>query len=145
MTWSEDVSQQLDRGKQSSNFENVIGAEDNQPVGLQFNADVEDGALGQLDANNSRIRRTRQLTEKGRRYQADTVLAKRRRIVSRMQRKVKPLMIYFIKLVIKLLLEKNFISILICLSWLPITIKNIANYWVLTKTCFTLSTEYTVG
>ena len=28
--WSEDVSQQLDRGEQSSNLENVIGAEGNQ-------------------------------------------------------------------------------------------------------------------
>ena len=31
---SEDVSQQLGRGKQSSNLENVIGAEGNQPVEL---------------------------------------------------------------------------------------------------------------
>ena len=43
---SEDLSQHLDRGKQSSNFENVIGAEDNQPVELQLNADIEDDALG---------------------------------------------------------------------------------------------------
>ena len=63
---SEDVSQQLDRGKQSSSLENVIGAEGNQPVELHFNADIEDGALGQLDANHSRIRRTRSMTEKRR-------------------------------------------------------------------------------
>ena len=86
---SEDVSQQLDRGKQSSNLENIIGAEGNQPVELQFNADIEDGALGKLDANHSRIRRTRSLTEKGRRYQADTLLEKRKRAISRMQRKAK--------------------------------------------------------
>ena len=43
---SEDLSQHLDRGKQSSNLENVIGAEGNQPVELQLNADIEDDALG---------------------------------------------------------------------------------------------------
>ena len=63
---SEDVSQQLDRGKQSSSLENVIGAEGNEPLELQFNADKEDGALGQLDANHSSTRRARSLTEKGR-------------------------------------------------------------------------------
>ena len=56
---------------------------------LQFNADIEDGVLGQMDANYSRIRRTRSLTEKGRRYQADTLLEKRKRAISRMQRKAK--------------------------------------------------------
>ena len=74
---SEDVTQQLDRGKESSNLENVIGAEGNQPVELQFNGDIEDGALGQLDANPSRIKRTRSLRENERRYQADTLLEKR--------------------------------------------------------------------
>ena len=54
---SEDVSQQL---------ENVIGTEGNEPLELQFNADKEDGALGQLDANHSSTRRARSLTEKGR-------------------------------------------------------------------------------
>ena len=54
---SEDVSQQLDRGKQASSLENVIVTEGNQSVELQFNADTEDGALGQLDANHSRIKR----------------------------------------------------------------------------------------
>ena len=63
---SEDVSQQLDRAEQSSSLEKVIGAEDNQPLELQFNADKEDGALGQLDANDSSTRRARSLTEKGR-------------------------------------------------------------------------------
>ena len=63
---SEDVSQQLDRAEQSSSLEKVIGAEDNQPLELQFNADKEDGALGQLDANHSSTRRARSLTEKGR-------------------------------------------------------------------------------
>ena len=86
---SEDVSQQLDRGKQSSSLENVIGAEGNQPLELQSNADKEDGALGLLDANHSRTRRTRSLTEKGRRYQADILLEKRKRAISRMQRKAK--------------------------------------------------------
>ena len=43
---SEDLSQHLDREKQSSNFENVIGAEGNRPVELQLNADIEDDALG---------------------------------------------------------------------------------------------------
>ena len=86
---SEDVSQQLDRGEQSSNLDNAIGAEGNQPVELQFNADIEDGALGQMDANHSRIRRTRSLTEKERRYQADTLLEIRKRAISRMQRKAK--------------------------------------------------------
>ena len=42
---SEDVSQQLDRVKQSSNLENVIGAEGHQPVELQLNTDIEDGAM----------------------------------------------------------------------------------------------------
>ena len=55
---SEDVSQQLDRGKQSSSLENAIGVEGNQPMGLQFYAEKEDGALGQLDADNSRTKRT---------------------------------------------------------------------------------------
>ena len=64
--WSEDVSQQLDRGEQSSNLENVIGAEGNQAVEL-----------------------TRSLTEKGRRYQANTLLEKRKRAISRMQKKAK--------------------------------------------------------
>ena len=86
---SEDVSEQLDKGEQSSNLENAIGAEGNQPVELQFNADIEDGALGKMDANHSRIRRTRSLTEKGRRYQADTLLEKRKRAISRMHRKAK--------------------------------------------------------
>ena len=86
---SEDVSQQLDRGEQSPNLENVIGVEGNQPVELQFNADIEDVALGQMDANHSRIRRTRSLTEKGSRYQADTLLEKRKKAISRMQRKAK--------------------------------------------------------
>ena len=36
---SEDASQELDRGKQSSSLENVIGAEGNQPLELQFIAD----------------------------------------------------------------------------------------------------------
>ena len=63
---SEDVSQQLDRAEQSSSLEKVIGAEDNQPLELQFNAEKEDGALGQLDANHSSTRRARSLTEKGR-------------------------------------------------------------------------------
>ena len=126
---------------------------------LQLNVDIEDGALGQLNANHSSIRRTRSLTEKGRRYQLDTLLEKRKRAISRMQRKaIKPLMIYFIQLVIRLLFEKNLISILICLSWSPIAMKNIANYWmlktinmksfglmILTKMCLTLNTEYTVG
>ena len=44
---------------------------------LQFNGDIEDGALGQLDANHSRIKRTRSLRENERRYQADTLLEKR--------------------------------------------------------------------
>ena len=87
--WSEDVSQQLDRGEQSSNLENIIGAEGNQAVELQFNADIEDSALGQMDANHSRIRRARSLTEKGRRYQANTLLEKRKRAISRMQKKAK--------------------------------------------------------
>ena len=69
-------------------MENVIGAEGNQPLELQSNAD-KDGALGQLDANHSRTRRTRSLTEKGRRYQADTLLEKRKRAISRIQRKAK--------------------------------------------------------
>ena len=86
---SEDVSQQLDRGKQSSSLENVIGAEGNQPLELESNADKEDGALGLLDANHSRTRRTRSLTEKGRRYQADILLEKRKRAISRIQRKAK--------------------------------------------------------
>ena len=90
---SEDVSQQLDRGEQSSNLKNVIGAEGNQPVELKFNADIGDGALGQMDANHSRLRRTRSLTEKGRRYQANTLFENRERVISRMQRKAKPLMI----------------------------------------------------
>ena len=86
-------------------------------------------------------------------------VGKRKRAISRMQKKAKkPLMTYFIQLVIRLLLEKNLISILICLSWSPITMKNIANYWmlkisnmknfglmILTKMCLILSTEYTVG
>ena len=84
---SEDVSQQLDRGKQSSSLENVIGAEGNQSWELQSNADKEDGALGPLKANHSRTRRTRSLTEKGRRYYADILLEKRKRTISRMQRK----------------------------------------------------------
>ena len=67
-------------------------------------------------------------------------------------------MIYLIQLVFRLLLEKNLISILICLSSSPVTIKNIANYWmlkisnmknvglmILTKMCLILSIEYTVG
>ena len=33
---SEDVSQQLDRGKQSPSLENVTGAEGNQPVGFNL-------------------------------------------------------------------------------------------------------------
>ena len=84
---SEDVSQQLDRGKQSSSLENLIGAEGNQPLELQFNADKEDGALGQVDANHSSIRRTRSRTEKRRRYQADILPEKRQRALSRIQRK----------------------------------------------------------
>ena len=51
---SEDVSQQLERGNQSSSLENVIGAEGNQPFELQFGSGKEDGALEQLDANHSR-------------------------------------------------------------------------------------------
>ena len=86
---SEDASQELDRGKQSSSLENVIGAEGNQPLELQFNADKEDSALGQLDANRSRTRRARSLTEKGRRYRADILLEKRKRAMSRMFRKAK--------------------------------------------------------
>ena len=86
---SEDVSQQLDKEEQSSNLENIIGAEGNQPVELQFNAEIEDGALGQMVANHSRIRKTRSLTEKGRMYQTDTLLEKRKRAISRMQRKAK--------------------------------------------------------
>ena len=81
---SEDVSQHLARGEQSSSLENVIGVEGNQPVELQFSADIEDGALWQMDANHSRIRRTRSLTEKGSRYQGDTLLEKRKRAISRM-------------------------------------------------------------
>ena len=67
-------------------------------------------------------------------------------------------MIYFIQAVIRLLLDKNLISILICLSWSPIAMKNMVNYWmlktsyikkvglmILTKTCLTLSTEYIFG
>ena len=86
---SEDVSQQLDRGKQASSLENVIVTEGNQSVELQFNADTEDGALGQLDANHSRIKRARSLTEKGRIYKADILLEKRERVMSRVQRKAK--------------------------------------------------------
>ena len=86
---SEDVSQQLDRAEQSSSLEKVIGAEDNQPLELQFNADKEDGALGQLDLYHCRIRRKRSLTEKGRRYQAYILLEKRKRAMSRIQRKAK--------------------------------------------------------
>ena len=86
---SEDVSQQLDRGKQSSSLENVIGAEGNQPLELQFNSGKEDGALGQMDANHSRTRRTRSLTEKGMRYQAHILLEKKKRAMSGMQRKAK--------------------------------------------------------
>ena len=56
---------------------------------LQFNADIEDGALGQLDANHSRIRKTGSLTEKRRKYQADILLEKRKRAISRMERKSK--------------------------------------------------------
>ena len=56
---------------------------------LQFNSGKEDGTLGQLDANHSRTRSTRSLTEKGRRYQADILLEKKRRVMSRMQRKAK--------------------------------------------------------
>ena len=56
---------------------------------LQFNADKEDGALGQLHANHSRTRRTRSLTQKGRKYQADILLEKRKRTMSRMQRDAK--------------------------------------------------------
>ena len=41
---------------------------------LQFNGDIEDG---ELDANHSRIKRTRSLRENERRYQADTLLEKR--------------------------------------------------------------------
>ena len=85
---SEDVSQQLDRGKQSSSLENVIGAEGNQSRELQSNADKH-GALGLLEANHSRTRGARSLTEKGRRYQADILLEKRKRAISRMQRKAK--------------------------------------------------------
>ena len=81
---SEDVSQHLARGEQSSSLENVIGVEGNQPVGLQFSAGIEDGALWQMDANHSRIRRTRSPTEKGSRYQGDTLLEKRKRTISRM-------------------------------------------------------------
>ena len=77
---SEDVSQQL---------ENVIGTEGNEPLELQFNADKEDGALGQLDLYHCRIRRKRSLTEKGRRYQAYILLEKRKRAMSRIQRKAK--------------------------------------------------------
>ena len=66
---------------------NVIGAEGNQPLELPFNPD-KDGALGQLDADHSRARRTRSLTERGRRYQADIMLEKRKRAMSRMQRKI---------------------------------------------------------
>ena len=80
----EDVSQQLDRGKPSSSLENATGAEDNQPLELQFNADKEDCAPGQLDANHSRTRRTRSLTEKGRGYQDDILLEKRKKAMSRM-------------------------------------------------------------
>ena len=54
---SEDASQELDRGKQSSSLENVIGAEGNQPLELQFNGDKEDGAFEKLNANRSRTRR----------------------------------------------------------------------------------------
>ena len=86
---SEDVSQQLDRVKQSSSLENVIGAEGNQPLELQLNADNEDGALGQLDANHSRTRGRRSLIEIGRSYQANILLEKRKRAKSRMQRKAK--------------------------------------------------------
>ena len=70
-------------------MENVIGAEGNQPLELQFNSGTEDGALGQLDANHSRARSTRSLAEKGRRYQADILLQKKKRVMSRMQRKAK--------------------------------------------------------
>ena len=86
---SEDVSQQLDRGKQSPSLENVIAAEDNQPMELQSNADKEDGALGLLDANHSRTRRTRSLPEKGRTYEAGMLLENRKMAISRMQRKAK--------------------------------------------------------
>ena len=87
--FNDDVSQQLDRGKQSSSLENVIGIGGNQPLGLQFNADKEDYALGKLDSNHSSTRRTRSLAEKGRRYQADILLEKRKRAMSRMQRKAR--------------------------------------------------------
>ena len=155
---SEDASQELDRGKQSSSLENVIGAEGNQPLELQFNADKEDSALGQLDANRSRTRRARSLTEKGRRYRADILLEKRKRAMSRMFRKAKAIDDLLYSAGNQVAIREEHDQYSVCLSWSPITMKNIVNYWmlrtsnmkkvglmILTKTCLTLSTEYTVG
>ena len=56
---------------------------------LQFNAGKEHVPSGELDADDSRTRRTRLPTEKGRRYQAVILLEKRKRSMSRMQGKTK--------------------------------------------------------
>ena len=80
--FSEDESQQLERGKQSSSLESAIGAEGNQAFYFQFIADKEDGAFGELDANHPRTRRARSLTKKkGKRYQVDILLERRKRTI----------------------------------------------------------------
>ena len=80
-------SQQLKNENQPSSLENVIGEESNQLMELQSVAANDETALDELDEGHSRSRRTRTITRKGRRYQADLLSEKMRRAVSRMQRK----------------------------------------------------------
>ena len=105
--FSEDESQQLERGKQSSSLESAIGAEGNQAFYFQFIADKEDGAFGELDGNHPRTRRARSLTKKK---------EKGIKLIYCWRGGKGPLIVYFTELVIRLLLDKYLINFLICLS-----------------------------
>ena len=81
---SEMKIQQKKEENQPSNLGNVIGEESNQLMELQSAAAKDEAALEELDEGHSRSRRIRTLTKKGHRYQADLLLEKRKRAMSRM-------------------------------------------------------------
>ena len=112
-----DARQQLEKRNQSSSLKNVLEAEGNQPLEIQFNTEQEDGAFRQLHANNSRARKTKSLAEKGRKYEADILHEKRKGALSaEWKKRLKSLMIFFTLLVIEFLLQESLIKVPIGLS-----------------------------
>ena len=81
---------QLEKGAVASEHHGNNGTEEIKPMEFHIKADDEDAAeSNQVGIALSRPSRARQLTEKGRKYQAELVLEKRTKAMTRLQRKTR--------------------------------------------------------